>query len=219
MSGKWEYSDLTRVSNLLLRVGGPFKYIFLPSETTISECQTCFEHVIKNMETYARILFTLQLSWENTWHPVQLCLVNVLASVDFSMYILVWQTKKCMTAKPLNTQHSTKQYINCTITVRNGANKLLGPTQSCPNSSPNLPLLHLAISEALSSRATVHSALFTAFKKTQLIWLICLKPLKGLAPFFQFSPKMTYPSLRPWKQRYAYSWYNLKGNTLKFMEI
>jgi hypothetical protein len=43
-------------------------------------------------------------------------------------------------AKPL---HNTKQYINCTIKVTNGA------TSSSPNI---LPLLHLAVSRALSGR-------------------------------------------------------------------
>ena len=65
-----------------------------------------------------------------------------------------------MLASKATTQHNTKQYINGTITVTNGAHKLLDPTKSCPNI---LPLLHLAISGALSGSETVHSASFTAF--------------------------------------------------------
>ena len=73
----------------------------------------------------------------------------------------------CMPGKPL---HNTKQYINCTVTVTNGPRKLLVkavPTAvSQQQSSNTLPLLHLAISGALSGSKTIHSASFTAFKKT-----------------------------------------------------
>jgi hypothetical protein len=94
-------------------------------------------------------------------------------------YVLDWttltnsgkQNKKICDAcqkSHYTTQHNTKQYINCTITVTNGAHKLLWLSQQqSPNRSPNtLPLLHLAISRALSGSETVHSASFNAFKKT-----------------------------------------------------
>jgi hypothetical protein len=59
------------------------------------------------------------------------------------MHILVEQKKSGMHVSKATAQHNTKQYMNCT-----------------------LPLLHLAISGALSGSKTVHSASFTAFKKT-----------------------------------------------------
>jgi hypothetical protein len=80
-----------------------------------------------------------------------------------------------MHASKSTIHQNNKLYINCNITVTNGTHKLLGPTLSCLNSSHNiLPLLHLAISEALSGSETVNSASFTAFKKTQLVLLTCL---------------------------------------------
>jgi hypothetical protein len=59
-----------------------------------------------------------------------------------------------MHASKATTQHNTKQYINCTLTVTNGAYIKL------------VQLLHLAISGILSGSETVRSASFTAFKKT-----------------------------------------------------
>ena len=67
-----------------------------------------------------------------------------------------------MPASKATTQHNTKQYMNCTITVTNGSHKLayieLSQQQS-PNSSPNtLLLLHLAVRRALSGSETVEIA-------------------------------------------------------------
>jgi hypothetical protein len=77
----------------------------------------------------------------------------------------VWGKKVSgMHVSKATTQHNTKQYIFCTITVTNGAHKLLGSKESCPNSSPNiLPLLHLAISGALSGSEMFFSGSFIAF--------------------------------------------------------
>ena len=68
-----------------------------------------------------------------------------------------------MHASKATTQHNTKQYINCTIRVANVAHKLAYLKLSQQQNT--LPLLHLAISGALSGNETVHSASFTAFKK------------------------------------------------------
>ena len=69
-----------------------------------------------------------------------------------------------MHASKATTLHNAKQYSNCTITVRNGAQTVRAYIKVSQQQSPNiLLLLHLAISGALSGSETVHSASFTAF--------------------------------------------------------
>ena len=101
---------------------------------------------------------------------VDLCFKKQTLNTVMILVCKSWWGKLKLPAKP---QHNTKQYISCTIVVTNGAHKLLSPTESCPNNraffsapwSESLPLMHLAISRALSGSKTVIQTNFTPFKK------------------------------------------------------
>jgi hypothetical protein len=48
---------------------------------------------------------------------------------------------------------------------------------------------------------------------------VCKLHTSNVAVNLNSLPKMTYPVAQALKQGYGYSWYYLKGNTLKFVEM